>query len=79
MDSGASLHMMSKSELTPEEQQTIQKSKDPSIIMTAHGTTRTIEEATVCVCDLDMFVQVPLSKESPAVRSLRRFCEESGY
>ena len=36
MDSGASLHMISQSELTPEEQETIQKSKDPSVIMTAN-------------------------------------------
>ena len=56
--------MMSNSELTSEEQETIQKSKDPSIVKTANGTTRTTEEATVCVCDSDMFVQVPLSKES---------------
>ena len=31
VDSGASLHMMSKSDLTPEEQGTLQKSSDPSI------------------------------------------------
>ena len=30
--------MMSKSDLTPEEQATIRNSKDPSVIMTANGT-----------------------------------------
>ena len=45
---------MSKNQLTPEDQETIQKSKDPSIIVTAKGTAHTTEEATVCVCDLDM-------------------------
>ena len=39
--------MMSKSELIPEEQDPIQQSKDPSIIMTANGTTHTTQEATV--------------------------------
>ena len=33
MDSGASLHMMSKSDLTQEEQETVQKSKDPPVIL----------------------------------------------
>ena len=36
----------------------MQKSEGPSVIMTANGTTHTTEEATVYVCDLDMFVQV---------------------
>ena len=39
VDSGASLHMMSKSDLTPGEQETAQKSKGPSVIMIANGTT----------------------------------------
>ena len=46
---------MSKSDLTPEEQDTIRKSKGPSVIMTANGTTHTAEVATVYVCDLDTF------------------------
>ena len=50
--------MMSKSDLTMEEQETIQKSKGPSVIRTANGTAHTTEEATVFVCDLDMLVQV---------------------
>ena len=54
VDSGASLHMLSTSELTPEEQETIQKSKDPI--------THTPEEAPEKVCDLDMFVQVQFTK-----------------
>ena len=37
--SGASLHMMSQSDLTPEEQETIRRSKDPSVVMSANGTT----------------------------------------
>ena len=36
MVSGASFHIMSKRDLTPEEQETI--SKDPPMIVTANGT-----------------------------------------
>ena len=46
MDSGAPLHMISKDDRTPEEQETIPKSKDPLIIMAANGMTHTTEEAT---------------------------------
>ena len=57
MDSGASHHMMSGSYLTPEEQETIQKSKDPTVIMTARGTSQTTEQATVYVCVPSLKVQ----------------------
>ena len=46
--------------IVTQEQQTIQTSVDPSVIMTANGTTHTTEEATVSVCDLYMFVHVQL-------------------
>ena len=38
--------MKSKYDLIPEEQETLQQSKDPSFIRTAKGTTRTTDEAT---------------------------------
>ena len=60
------------------EQETIQKSKDPSVITTATGTAHMTEEATVYGCDLDTFAQVQLLKESP-VLSLGYLCEENGY
>ena len=69
VDSGASLHTMSNSDLTPEEQQAVRKSKDPAFIMTATVSTHTSEEATENMCDLDKFVQVQLLKESLAVQS----------
>ena len=70
---------MSKSDLATEEQQTFRTSKDPSVIMTANGTAHTTEEAAVCVCDFDMFVQVRLLNESPAVVSQGKFCEANGH
>ena len=71
--------MMSESALTPVEQETIQKSKSPSVIKTPHGTTHTTEKATENVCDLDIFVQVQFLNESPAVLSLGELCQENGY
>ena len=47
--------------------------------MTANGTAHKTEEATEQVCDLDMFVQAQFLKESPAVLSLGKLCEEIGY
>ena len=70
---------MSESSLTPEDQETNKKSKAPSVIMTANGTTHATEEATVHVFDLDMFVEVVLLKESPAVLSLAKLFEENSY
>ena len=66
MDSEASPHMMSKSDLTPDEKQTIRKSNIHELCLLLVGRHAT-EEATIYVNDLDMFLQVPLLKESPAV------------
>ena len=60
----SSHHSMSRSDLTPEEQETTQKSKDPSVIVTAHETAHTTEEATVYAYDLDTFVQVKIMKNT---------------
>ena len=65
--------------LTPEDQETIQKSKDPSVVMTANGTAHTTKEATVNDCDLDLFGPVQFLIESRAVLSLGKLCEENGY
>ena len=48
---------MSKSDLTPEEPESIRKSKDPSVSPTSNGAA---EKATVYVYDLDTFVEVQL-------------------
>ena len=65
------------SDVTPELQETQQKPKDQSVILTANGTTHATEEARVYVHDLDMFGQVQSLKETPAVLSLRKLCEET--
>ena len=61
---------MRKTILTPEEQETVRKSKDSSVVMTAYGTTHTTEEAAGYVYDLDMCIEVQLLKEPTAVLSL---------
>ena len=58
VDSAASLHVMSDSDLTPREQEPIQNSEDPSVIMTANGTTHATGEATVYICDLDILFKL---------------------
>ena len=63
MDSGASLHMMSKNALACE---TIRKSKEPTVIMAANGKAKSTEEATVQVSDVDVFITVMLLDYSSA-------------
>ena len=70
VDSGASLHLMSKCELTSGETDTIRRSKEPTLITTANGKAESTEEVTVHVNDMDVSVTVMLLECSPAVLSL---------
>ena len=70
VDSGASMHMLSKKDLS---------SDDPTTVMTANGEVHTNEEAQVYVQDLDLFVSVQLLDETPPVLSLGKLCSEHGY
>ena len=54
-------------------------SKSPTTVMTANGEVQTREEATVHVKQLNLFVNVMLLEESPAVLSLEKLCEDHGY
>ena len=47
VDSGASMHMMSKMELTPEEMETIRVSRLPTTVITAIGSINTTEMASL--------------------------------
>ena len=47
----------------------------PSVVLTANGTTRTTEEATVWT----RLFQVQLLKESPVVLSMGKLCEKNGH
>ena len=56
VDSGASLHMMSQNELTSGENDTVRRSKEPTVIATANGEAELTEEATENVHDMEVSV-----------------------
>ena len=79
VDSGASMHMVSKKDLNFAELETMRSSRSPTTVMTGNGEVQTREEATVYVKLLDLFVKVMLLEETPAVLSLGKPCEDHGY
>ena len=76
VDSGASMHMMSKKEISSEEMGTVERSRNPTVVLTANGEVHTHEEAHVFVHDLNQFVTVQLLEETPAVLSLGELCKD---
>ena len=60
VDSGTSMHMISKKDLSKAEMDTLTKSCSPTIVITANGEVQTHEEAIVYVKELDI-----LDNESP--------------
>ena len=70
VDSGASMQMVSKRDLSSAELETMRTSRSPTTVMTANGEVQTKEEATVYVKQLDLFVKVILLEETPAVSYL---------
>ena len=72
------MHMVSKKDLHSAELETMRMSRNPLTVMTANGEVQTREEATVFVKELDLFVNVLLLEETPAVLSLWKLCEDLG-
>ena len=64
MDSGASLHMVGRSSLRPEELKTETSSINLCLIVTASGTVETNEEGTVHIGDMNIFANVKLQGDS---------------
>ena len=58
VDSGASMHLVSKKDLNSSELETMRISRNPTTVMTANGEVQTREEATEIVEELDKFVTV---------------------
>ena len=56
VDSGTSMHMLSKSDLSPAELDTLRRYWNPTTVVTAHGEVQSNEEAQVYVHDLGVFV-----------------------
>ena len=78
VDSGASMHMVSKRDLNSAELETMRISKNPTTVMTANGEVQTREEATVYVKEMVLFVTVMFLEETLAVLSLGKLCEDHG-
>ena len=79
VDSSASMHMISKKDLSDAEMDTLTKSCSPTIVITANGEAQTHEEATVYVNELDIFLTMKVLENTPAVLSLGKLCDENGY
>ena len=79
VDSGASMHMISKKDLSDAEMDTLTKSCSPATVITANGEVQTHEEATVYVKELDIFLTMKVLENTPAVLSLGKLCDENGY
>ena len=79
VDSGASMHMVSKKDLSKAGMDTLTKSCSPTIVITANGEVQTHEEAIVYVKELDMFLTMKVLENTPAVLSLGKLCDENGY
>ena len=79
VDSGASMHMISKKDLSDAEMDTFTKSCSPTIVITANGEVQTHEEAIVYVKELDIFLTMKVLENTPAVLSLGKLCDENGY
>ena len=70
VDSGASMHMISKKDLSDAEMDTLTKSCSPTIVITANGEVQTHEEATVNVKELGIFLTMKVIENTSAVLSL---------
>ena len=79
VDSGASMHMISKNDLNDAEMDTLTKSCSPTTVITANGEVQTHEEATVTVKEFDIFLTMKVLEDTPAVLSLGKLCDENGY
>ena len=79
VDSGASMHMISKKDLSEAEMDTLTKSCSPTIVITANGEVQTQEEAIVYVKELDIFLAMKVLENTPAVLPLGKLCDENGY
>ena len=79
VDSGASMHVISKKDLNDAEMDTLTKSCSPTIVLTANGEVQTHEEAIVYVKELDIFLTMKVLEDTPAVPPLGKLCDENGY
>ena len=79
VDSGASMHMVSKKDLCKAELETVRVSKNPTMVVTTNSEVLVKAEATGYVRELDLFVKVMLLENAPAILSLGKLCEDNWY
>ena len=73
VDSGASMHMLSRKDLNSAELETVRLSESPDDGCCSQWRT------TMCVKELDLLVTLKLLEDTPAVLSLGKLCEDHGY
>ena len=78
VDSGASMHMICKKDLSDAEMDTLTTSTSPTTVITANGEVQTHKEAAVYVQELDTFLTMRVLQNTPAVLSLGKLCDEHG-
>ena len=78
VDSGASMHTLSRKNLSSDEMDTQKKVQTPHSGHDGQWEVQTFEEAHMHVHDLGLFVTVQLLDETPAVLSLGKLCEDHG-
>ena len=70
VDSGASMHMISKKDLSDAEMDTLTTSRSSTTVLSANGEVQTHEEATVHVKELGIFLTMKVLENTP---------DENGY
>ena len=79
VEPGASMHMISKKDLSKAEMDTLTKSCCATIVITANGEVQTHEEAIVYFRELGIFLTMKVLENTQAVLSLGKLCDGNGY
>ena len=79
VDSGASMHMISRQDLNSAELETVTTSRSPTTVITTNGEVQTNEDATVYDKEMNIFLTMKVLEDTPAVLSLEKLCDENGY
>ena len=72
------MHMISNKDLCDVEMDILMKSCSPTIVITVNGEVQTHEEAIVYVKELDVFLNMKVFDNTPAVLLLGKCCDEKG-
>ena len=79
VDSGASMHVISKTDLNSSKIDILTTSRSLTTVITANGEVQTHEEDTVYVKEMDIFLILKVFEDTPAVLSPGKAPDEHGY